>query len=163
MLVSREKEEERVKIQNSASVSPEDCIFCKITVRKLPAAVVYENSEYIAFLDQAPFNTGHTLVCPKKHGETVWDMNAKEIGELFALAARISKAVVKATESEGFRFVQNNGEAANQVVPHVHVHVIPVRMSHKGRFMERSHPTMEELHKTADVISKVLNEEFSLV
>ena len=83
-------------------------------------------------MDKAPFSEGHTLVCPKKHGETIWDMTEPEIGGLFALAARLSRAVMHATNSDGFRFVQNNGEAANQVVAHVHVHVIPVKLSNKG-------------------------------
>jgi histidine triad (HIT) family protein len=147
-----------LKIANSASVPPEECVFCKIITRRLPSAIVYENSDYIAFLDRAPFNTGHTLVCPKKHGETVWDMTEHEIGGLFALAARISKAIVAATSSDGFRFVQNNGEAANQVVPHVHVHVIPVKMSHKGVFMDRTNPSMDELLRTAKEISTIFGE-----
>src|SRR5579872_5284990 len=111
------------RIRNSASVPPEDCVFCKIVSQKLPAAIVYENEDYIAFMDKAPFSEGHILVCPKKHGETVWDLTEPEIGGLFALAARLSRAVMRATNSDGFRFVQNNGEAANQVVAHVHVHV----------------------------------------
>jgi len=145
-----------MKIKNSASVAPENCIFCKIIARILPAAIVYENEEFIAFMDRSPFSTGHTLVCPKKHGETIWDMTEPEIGGLFTVAAKISKAIVKATESDGFRFVQNNGEAANQVVAHVHVHVIPVKMSHKGVYMDRKNPPMEDLQKTADEISSAL-------
>ncbi|MGH2638150.1 MAG: HIT family protein, partial [Rhabdochlamydiaceae bacterium] len=116
------------KIRNSASVTPEECVFCKISAKTLPAAIVYEDNYYIAFLDRAPFSEGHTLVCPKKHGETVWDMTESEIGGLFSLAARLSKSIVKATDADGFRFVQNNGEAANQVVAHVHVHIIPVKL-----------------------------------
>ncbi|MHB1868769.1 MAG: HIT family protein [Nitrososphaerales archaeon] len=146
-----------MKIKNSASVAPENCIFCKIIARTLPAAIVYENEEFVAFMDRAPFSTGHTLVCPKKHGETIWDMTEPEIGGLFTLAAKISKAIVKATESDGFRFVQNNGEAANQVVAHVHIHVIPVKMSHKGSYMDRKNPSMEDLEKTANEISSALD------
>ena len=58
-------------------------MFCNIVERKLPAYIVYEDDDYIAFLDSAPFNEGHTLVCPKKHGETVWDMTGEEIGRPF--------------------------------------------------------------------------------
>lgn len=143
-------------IKNTNNVLPEDCIFCKIVARKIPSAIVYEDSDYIAFLDRSPFSSGHTLVCPKKHGETVYDMTESEIGGLFALAARLSKSIVSATGGEGFRFVQNNGEAANQVVPHVHVHVIPVKMSQKGTYMDRSSPTMEELQATANHIRSFL-------
>ena len=76
-----------LRIRNSASVPPEECVFCRIIARKLPAAIVYESENYIAFMDRAPFNEGHTLVCPKKHGETVWDMTEPEIGGLFALSS----------------------------------------------------------------------------
>jgi histidine triad (HIT) family protein len=138
-----------LKIRNSASVPPEECVFCKIVAHKLPASIVFENEDYIAFMDRSPFNEGHTLVCPKKHGETVWDMTESEIGGLFALAARISKAVMKSTGSDGFRFVQNNGEAANQMVAHVHVHIIPVRLSDKGQWMDRKNFSPEQLEGTA--------------
>ena len=142
---------------NSASVAPEVCIFCKIASREIPSAIVFENENYIAFMDRAPFNKGHTLVCPKKHGETVWDMTESEIGGLFTIAARLSKAIMRATKSDGFRFVQNNGEAANQVVAHVHVHVIPVKMADKGVYMKRTNPEMKELLETASLISNALS------
>ena len=146
-----------MKIKNSASVPPEDCVFCKIAAKKLPSAIVFENDDYVAFMDRSPFSVGHTLVCPKKHGETVWDMTEPEIGGLFTLAAKISKAVMMATESDGFRFVQNNGEAANQMVAHVHVHIIPVRMSHKGIYLDRKNLSLEDLQKTAREIANALN------
>ena len=142
---------------NSASVAPEDCIFCKIASREIPSAIVFENENYIAFMDRAPFNKGHTLVCPKKHGETVWDMTESEIGGLFTIAARLSKAIMRATKSDGFRFVQKNGDAANQVVAHVHVHVIPVKMADKGVYMKRTNPEMKELLETASLISNALS------
>ncbi|MGA2876034.1 MAG: HIT family protein [Nitrososphaerales archaeon] len=146
-----------MKIKNSASVSPEDCVFCKIAAKKLPSAIVFENDDYVAFMDRSPFNVGHTLVCPKRHGETVWDMTEPEIGGLFTLAAKISRAVMMATDSDGFRFVQNNGEAANQMVAHVHVHIIPVRMSHKGVYLDRKDLSLEDLQKTAKEITSALN------
>jgi histidine triad (HIT) family protein len=146
-----------LRIQNSRSVPPEECVFCKIVARKLPAAIVYENDDYIAFMDKAPFSEGHTLVCPRKHGETIWDMAEPEIGGLFALSARLSRAVMKATNSDGFRFVQNNGEAANQVVAHVHVHVIPVKLSNKGLWLDRKTFPLEELEITAQKIRKEID------
>ncbi len=148
--------EPELKIRNSASVPPEQCVFCKIVARRLPAALVYEDADYIAFMDRSPFNEGHTLVCPKKHGETVWDMSEPEIGGLFALAAKLSKGVIRATMADGFRFVQNNGEAANQAVAHVHVHIIPVKLSEKGQWMDRKPATPEQLQETAAQIRKAL-------
>ncbi len=146
------------RIINSASVPPKDCIFCKIASRKLPSYMVYEDENFMAFLDTAPFSKGHTLVCPKLHGETVWDMNGGEIGGLFTLASRISKAVVSVVDADGFRFVQNNGEAANQIVAHVHVHVIPVKLADKGRFMDRKRFTPEEMSSVAESIKEKIEE-----
>ncbi len=131
---------------------PDHCIFCKIVSRESPSDIVYEDEKYIAFLDLYPFSRGHTLVCPKQHGETIWDMKEVEIAELFQVAFRVSKAVVSAVGADGFRFVQNNGEAANQVVAHVHVHVIPVKMEDKGRFMDRRKFTSEEMGEMARTI-----------
>jgi histidine triad (HIT) family protein len=132
--------------------SPAGCIFCAIVSRKSPSNVVYEDDSYIAFLDAFPFSKGHTLVCPKKHGETIWDMGEDEIAGLFRVASRVSKAVVGAVGADGFRFVQNNGEAANQVVSHVHVHVIPVKIEDKERFVGRVRFTPLEMESTAEEI-----------
>lgn len=134
------------------TVGPEDCIFCRIVSRKAPANVVYEDDRYIAFLDTFPFSRGHTLVCPKEHGETIWDLNEADIAGLFKVAFKVSKAVVSAMGADGFRFVQNNGEAANQVVAHVHVHVIPVKMEDKGRFVDRKRFTSDEMGAAAQSI-----------
>ena len=131
-------------------------MFCQIVARKLPAYIVYEDDDYIAFLDSSPFNEGHTLVSPKKHGETVWDMSSTEIGGLFMIAARVSKAIIEATNMDGFRFVQNNGEAANQVVGHVHVHIIPTRLEDRGRWMDRKRFSPEQMSSTAERIKNAL-------
>ncbi len=122
------------RIYNSASVPQEDCVFCKIVARKLPSYMVYEDEGHVAFLDINPFSPGHTLVCPKKHGEILWDMDEHEISAVFKAASKVSMGVVEAMNADGFRIMQNNGEAANQAVAHVHVHVIPSKLQDKGRF-----------------------------
>jgi len=142
------------KIFNSASVSPDKCVFCRISKGELPANKVYEDDQYIAFLDINPFSMGHTLVCPKSHGETIWDMQENEIGGLFMTASKVSRAVVEATKADGFRFVQNNGEAANQVVAHVHVHVIPIMLHQRGKVMDRMKFDPDEMAATAEEIRK---------
>ena len=71
---------------------------------------------------------------------------------LFRVASKVSRAVVSAAGADGFRFVQNNGEAANQVVAHVHVHVIPVKMEDKGRFGDRKRLSKPEMDETAKII-----------
>ena len=144
------------------TVGPEKCIFCQIASRRSPSSIVYEDDKHIAFLDIFPFSKGHTLVCPKAHGETIWDMKENEIAELFQVASKVSRAVVAAVGADGFRFVQNNGEAANQVVAHVHVHVIPVKMEDKGRFADRKRFTREEMDETARSIQTELDRSSSV-
>ena len=146
------KEKGRTPIFNSSSPPAEDCIFCRIVSAKAPSWKVYDDEDYVAFLDTNPFSRGHTLVCPKRHGETIWDMDETEIAGLFRIAFRVSKAVVSAVSADGFRFVQNNGEAANQAVPHVHVHVIPVMMEDKGRYGGRKSFSPQEMEATSQLI-----------
>ena len=133
-------------------VAEKDCIFCKIVAGKLPSHIVYSDKGHVAFLDINPFSPGHTLVCPRRHGETLWDMDEKEIAEVFKTAARVSMAVVAATKADGFRIMQNNGEAANQAVAHIHVHVIPNKLEDKGKFMNRRKMSDEEMAKVAAAI-----------
>jgi len=137
---------------NSMGSGARACIFCRIVSRDAPSNIVYEDEKYIAFLDAYPFSRGHTLVCPKAHGETIWDMEESDIAELFKVASRVSKSVVSAMDADGFRFVQNNGEAANQVVAHVHVHVIPVKMEDRSRIVDRKRFSQGEMDDAAEAI-----------
>lgn len=150
------------RISTASRAGPDECIFCRIAGGKSPSNVVYEDERYIAFLDAFPFSRGHTLVCPKEHGETIWDMRDGDIAELFRVASRVSRAVVAAVGADGFRFVQNNGEAANQVVAHVHVHVIPVKMEDRGRFVERRRFAEEEMREVASSIQAQMRAEEDL-
>jgi histidine triad (HIT) family protein len=139
------------RIYNSASVSEKDCIFCKIVAGTLPSHRVYEDDRHVAFLDINPFSPGHTLVCPKRHGETLWDMDQNEIAEAFTVASKVSMGVVAAMDADGFRIMQNNGEAANQAVAHLHIHVIPHKLEEKGKFT-RLKMSDEEMARVADAI-----------
>ena len=102
-----------------------DCIFCKIINKEIPSCIVYESKEVIAFLDISPINKGHTLVMPKKHYETFLDLPKSELEVLFGKIQEVTKAVIKATNADGFNLLLNNKRAAGQVVDHVHFHVIP--------------------------------------
>lgn len=103
----------------------ENCIFCKIAHGEIPCTPVFESGELIAFLDINPVNKGHTLLVPKAHMETVFDV-PDGIGEQVMAAMKIvGSAIMKATGAEGLNVVQNNYPAAGQQVPHVHWHLIP--------------------------------------
>ena len=133
-----------------------ECIFCSIVEKNREAAYVYENKEFIAIMDKYPINIGHTLVLPKKHYKTFIDMPVNEVAMLFALASHIAKAVVKAINSDGFSIGQNNGEAANQIIPHVHVHIIPRFANDKTRWSSRKFVTFEELRNVAENIKRLI-------
>jgi len=102
-----------------------DCLFCAIVAKKIPAHIVFETGDSLAFLDINPRNPGHTLVIPKKHYETITDMPQEEAGNLGEDLKVVVDMVKSGTKAHGISVVQNNGKAAGQVVPHVHFHVIP--------------------------------------
>jgi histidine triad (HIT) family protein len=76
-------------------------------------------------MDKYPINPGHTLVIPLKHYEDLLRMPPVEVGRLHSIVPAIAKAVMLAVKADGFNIGQNNGIAANQIVPHVHVHIVP--------------------------------------
>ena len=101
------------------------CLFCQILDGKIPAHFIYEDESHVAIMDKYPIHRGHSLVIPRKHHEKITDMNVGEVSDLFSKVPSISRAVIEATGADGFNIGQNNGRAANQIIPHVHVHVIP--------------------------------------
>ncbi len=102
-----------------------DCIFCEIVAGKKQAHFIYEDKTHIAILDKYPFQRGHALVMPRMHHEKIIDMGTKNVSMLFSKVPLIARGILDATQAEGFNIGQNNGRAANQIIPHVHVHIIP--------------------------------------
>lgn len=102
-----------------------DCLFCKIVKGDIPSTKIYEDKEFIAFLDIGPVNKGHTLVVPKKHSETFLYMNESELGKVMHVIQKLAKAIIKAAKADGFNLLLNNNRAAGQVVDHSHFHIIP--------------------------------------
>lgn len=103
-----------------------DCIFCKIVAKgEIPSTNVYENENVLAFLDIGPTNKGHTLVIPKRHYENLLDTPDDDLKEVMLAVKKVAAAVIKGVEADGFNIQMSNKEAAGQVVPHAHVHIIP--------------------------------------
>lgn len=102
-----------------------DCIFCKIVAGDVPCAKVYEDDRALAFMDIMPLNRGHLLVIPKEHFGTILDISPDLYGHLYTVIARLSRAVRTVVEPDGMNVMQLNGKAANQVVPHLHIHIVP--------------------------------------
>ena len=102
-----------------------DCIFCDIINGKLPCHLIHKDENHIVILDRYPIDVGHSLIITKKPYEKLTDMSVEEIMDLFSKIPKIISAIIKATKADGFSIAQNNGKAAKQIIPHVHVHIIP--------------------------------------
>ena len=140
-----------------------ECIFCQIIRKEAPANIVYEDEQVVAFLSNRPVNEGHTLVVPKKHYENIYEISEEEAAYLFKIVKRVVHAVRDATGAEGIRIVQNNGEAAGQVVFHLHVHVVPMkphnRFSHDGAFRDPTNQrSVDSLEQDAEKIRTQFNQ-----
>ena len=132
------------------------CIFCDILSGKRDAHILYEDDRHIAFLDRYPIDVGHTLVVPKEHHEKITDMNPEKVGNLFSIIPKVAGAVLSATGADAFSLGQNNGRAAKQIIPHVHVHIIP-RYNHKGTiWTKRAISSDEDLLSLAEKIRKFI-------
>ena len=122
------------------------CVFCKIINGEIPSYKIYETDTVMAFLDISQNTKGHTLVIPKKHIESIFDLDEQTGRDLF-------KAVIKTTNilknKLGFKDVNllnNNGSLAGQVVNHYHIHIIPRYGNDECYFKESPHePNFEEL------------------
>jgi histidine triad (HIT) family protein len=130
------------------------CIFCEIIEGKRKGHLIYEDKEHIAFLDIYPIDKGHSLVLPRKHYDLVTDMTPEKVGNLFSIIPKIARGVIKTTHADAFSMAQNNGRAAKQIVPHVHVHIIP-RFNYKGTiWTKRDIAKDQDLQMLAEQIKK---------
>jgi histidine triad (HIT) family protein len=128
------------------------CIFCDIISKKREGHFIYEDENHVAFLDKYPIDKGHSLVVPKKHHEKLTDMDSESVGNLFSQIPKIVRAIMAATNADAFSLAQNNGRAAKQIIPHVHVHIIP-RYSEVGAiWTKRTIPSSAELSELAQKI-----------
>ena len=126
------------------------CLFCDILDGKKEGHFLYEDDSHVAFLDKYPIDFGHSLILPRKHYEKITDMTSENVGTLFSLVPKIAKAILDATNADAFSIAQNNGRAAKQIIPHVHIHLIP-RYNNKGTVWTKrqisNHDDLSELAK----------------
>lgn len=102
-----------------------ECIFCNIVSGEIPNHTVYEDNHVLAFLDINPLSKGHTVLIPKVHAETVFDLNDELEKELFPAIDRVMHIIQEKLSPEGFNVGWNHLQAGGQAVPHLHVHIIP--------------------------------------
>ncbi|AKJ65448.1 HIT family protein [Kiritimatiella glycovorans] len=132
----------------------EDCIFCRIVRREIPAEIVWEDEALLAFMDIGPIIRGHTLVIPKVHHDPIEDTPDEIVAALFRSAKRIAAAQRESLGAEGINIIQNNGRCSGQAVFHIHVHVIP-RYSDDGHHWNWDAKSYGDPSEMADLADKI--------
>lgn len=100
-------------------------VFMKIIDHEIPADIVYEDDETLAFLDISPNMPGHTLVIPKKPVVNIFDADDETLCAVMRTIRKVAPAVRDAVGAKGVHINSNHGEEAGQIVPHLHFHIIP--------------------------------------
>ncbi|MBI4163154.1 MAG: HIT family protein [Candidatus Aenigmarchaeota archaeon] len=140
----------------------DDCIFCKILKKEIPSMRIYENEGAVAMLDVKPLAPGHSIVIPKSHIALVEDMKDKEMEHVFSAVRTVLQKVKNSDiKPHGFTIGINDGKAAHQFVPHVHVHIIPRFEKDGGGSVHTivSNPPSMDLKTAFDMINKAEKEE----
>ena len=102
-----------------------DCLFCKIIAREIPADIVFEDDDVLAFRDIDPKAPEHILIIPKRHIATLNDLQEEDcalVGRLQFTAQKTAKELGMA--EDGYRVVMNCNEAGGQTVYHIHMHLL---------------------------------------
>ena len=126
-------------------------IFTKIINREIPAYIVAENNDFIAFLDVNPNAIGHTLCVPKKEVDKLFDLDEQIYNDLMSFSRKVAIGLEKAIPCERIGMTVIGLE-----VPHVHVHLIPLHEMADIQFKKKVSLTKEEFEQTAKAISENL-------
>lgn len=125
----------------------ENCVFCKIVKGEVPAYKVYEDADFMAFLDISPLNKGHVQVIPKKHYRWTW--NVPNFGGYWEVAKKVAEAAMEALGAPMVEFLTHGAEVA-----HAHIWVVPIY--NKEAFIDvskRQKFETDEMIQIADIIS----------
>ena len=134
-----------------------DCIFCKIASGEIPSVKVYEDERVLAFMDINPMNDGHLLIIPKTHAATIDEITEVDFLAVMSATHKLAGAVKKALSPDGINLLQLNGKAANQVVPHLHVHIVP-RWSGDGLTVSKWDLVPGDMEKIKSVAGQIQSE-----
>ena len=122
------------------------CVFCKIINGEIPSYKIYETDTVMAFLDISQNTKGHTLVIPKKHIESIFDLDEQTGRDLFEAVIKTTNILKNKLGFKDVNLLNNNGSLAGQVVNHYHIHIIPRYGNDECYFKESPHePNFEKL------------------
>lgn len=131
-----------------------DCIFCKIIAGEIPSIKVYEDDHTLAFMDIGPIVKGHVLVIPKAHYNPLSDTPDEVLSQVISTVRLVARAMQDGLGADGVNIHQANGEAAGQVVPHLHFHVIP-RFKHDGHHWNWTPHPYADLSEAAALADRI--------
>lgn len=114
------------------------CVFCRIIAGELPAVRVYEDEQVLAFMDIHPLRRGHVLIIPKQHHQHLHELDTATRANLFDTGSSIAQALYGSSLAPAaVHYMVNDGPAAHQSVPHVHLHVLPRYQGDRLEFLAR--------------------------
>ena len=127
-------------------------VFTKIINKELPAYIISEDSENIAFLDISPVKKGHVLVVPKLEVDNIFELPSENYLSLFLFAKKVSKGIVKVIPCNRIGV-----SVIGLEVPHAHIHLIPINKLDDINFNNRINMNPDELHHLSQKISEQIN------
>lgn len=132
-----------------------DCIFCKIAQKEVPSRVLYEDAQFIVFLDINPASKGHLLVVSKEHYEDIFSTPEEILGRLNILCQKMGQLCRERLKADGVNILNASGEEAQQTVFHLHYHVVP---RYKGDGIDLWFPEHAKGEKDLDEVYELLME-----
>jgi len=137
----------------------QNCLFCKIVNHEIPANIIYEDHDTLAFLDIHPLAPGHTVVVPKIHAKNITELPEEIASLTFLTVKRVSDIIHASLKPEGFTIGINDGVGGGQGIPHLHIHIIPRWQNDGGGNLHKivHNPPTEKIESIASKIKSQLN------
>ena len=110
-----------------------ECLFCKIVKKHIPALIIHEDADTVAFLDIHPRAPGHAMVIHKIHSESILDLPDRNVESLFLSVKKVTAIISRALRPDGFTIGVNHGKVSGQAIDHLHIHIIPRFMGDGGK------------------------------
>lgn len=101
------------------------CLFCKIINNEIPSYKIYEDDDFLAFLDISQATVGHTLIIPKKHCANIFELDDNDAKKMFVVIKKVSLILKEKLQINDINIINNSGKLAGQVINHFHVHLVP--------------------------------------
>ncbi|UCG45222.1 MAG: HIT family protein [Candidatus Bathyarchaeota archaeon] len=135
------------------------CIICKLISEEIEVTKVYEDDVVVAVMDIQPINPGHLFIAPKRHIESISELDEEVGSHVFKTATRMTNALRRSgLKCDGVNLLLADGGSAGQEIPHIHLHVIPrIRMDGSGfKFRKGSirPPDRKELERIAGLLRR---------